>query len=83
MFTKVYTPGSVAAVQGRLGGIELFVCNNYAHKVTRHIVGRGPKFRAWANHTMLKRDLEIPDGIAISHDRSLELVGVVDSAVTC
>ena len=50
------------------GRISLLVCNNYTHQVTRHVVDKRWGYRAWKNRVLLKRGLDIPDGVALSHD---------------
>ena len=67
-FCRIKTPGSVAARRMRGGQVELLICNNYVHRVTRHVIA--PRFGhlAWRNHILLKQGLEIPDGIAVSGD---------------
>ena len=63
------TPGSVAVRKDWWGKISLLVCNNYAHRVTRHVVDPRSGYKAKSNGILVQRDLDIPDGIAISHDR--------------
>ncbi|AZO69460.1 hypothetical protein EJ075_14930 [Mesorhizobium sp. M6A.T.Cr.TU.016.01.1.1] len=67
LFCKLKTPGSVAARHESRGRVSLLVCNNYRDRVTRHVVDRWG-YRAWKNQALLKRGLNIPDGIALSHD---------------
>ena len=64
---RLDTPGSVAVRRERSGLLSLMVCNNFSHRVTRHLLGP-PSYRAWRNEVALTRGLEIPDGIAFSHD---------------
>lgn len=59
-------PGSVAARSLGEGHYELLVCNNFANTVTRHLVdGTGALVRG---EVVLRRWLDIPDGLALSHD---------------
>lgn len=67
-FCKLKTPGSIAVKQESYGRVSLLVCNNYRHQVTRHVVSRRWGYRALWNQALLKRGLDIPDGIALSHD---------------
>lgn len=65
---KLNSPGSVVVRQETHGRVSLLVCNNYAHLVTRHVVNRWLGYRATSNQPFLKLGLDIPDGIALSHD---------------
>ena len=67
LFRKLRAPGSVAVRREASGLLSLLVCNSYAHRVTRHVLGP-PSYRAWWSRILLKRGLDIPDGIALSHD---------------
>lgn len=68
LFRKLKTPGSVAVRQESHGRYSLLVCNNYTHRVTRHVVNRRLGHRATRNQLLLRQGLDIPDGIAVSHD---------------
>ncbi len=68
LFCKLRTPGSIAVRRESPSRISLLVCNNYTHRVTRHVVDRRLGYRALSNQVLLKRGLDIPDGIALSHD---------------
>ncbi len=68
LFCKLKTPGSIAVMNESGGRISLLVCNNYTHQVTRHAVDKRWGYRAWKNQVLLKRGLDIPDGVALSHD---------------
>ncbi len=67
-FCRIKTPGSVAARRLRGGQVEVLICNNYAHRVTRHVVAARLGYLNWRNHILLKQGLDIPDGIAVSAD---------------
>lgn len=68
----VRTPGSVAVRPLAPGVAELLVCNNYVHEVTRHVVARTtPGVSGWAvveSDVLLRAELDVPDGIAVSPD---------------
>ncbi|PDQ20487.1 hypothetical protein CN311_13880 [Mesorhizobium sanjuanii] len=68
LFCKLKTPGSVAVRHESWGRVSLLVCNNYRNRVTRHVVNRWWGYRASKNQLLLKHGLDIPDGIALSHD---------------
>jgi hypothetical protein len=64
----VSSPGSVSVV-GRDGGArELLVCNNAGHSVTRHSMERGGG-SARSGKLLLKKWLNLPDGLCVSSDR--------------
>ena len=67
-FCKLNTPGSVVVLHEPRGSISLLVCNNYTHVVTRHVAIRWLGYRTSRNRPLLGNGLDIPDGIAISHD---------------
>jgi len=66
-FCKLETPGSIAVRREVNGKLSLLVCNNYAHRVTRHVLSRR-SYRPWRNRVLLKRGLDLPDGLALSHN---------------
>ncbi|HET7716663.1 MAG TPA: hypothetical protein VFK86_13650, partial [Bauldia sp.] len=65
-FRDVVSPGSVAATPVGRDCYQVFVCNNFAHRVTRHRLkwARSPKIRK--NKVLIAAGLSIPDGIAVS-----------------
>lgn len=60
------SPGSVSAATIAPGIVELLVCNNYVHRITRHLLDRQADFEPIASEVLLKSGLEVPDGIAQS-----------------
>jgi DNA-binding beta-propeller fold protein YncE len=64
----IITPGSVAALARDDGAIDLLVCNNYANRVTRHVLDRRSDLAATVDETLLQRGLDVPDGICFSPD---------------
>ncbi|MEP7206433.1 MAG: hypothetical protein ABI920_05800 [Casimicrobiaceae bacterium] len=68
-------PGSVTA--SSIGGdrYELLVCNNYIHRVSRHVVERNEKGLVLESHEILLGEgLSVPDGVAI--DRRREWIAI-------
>lgn len=66
----VRSPGSVAVRRLSSGLVEVYVCNNYVHEVTRHVVARAAD-GGWTvvdAELLLRAQLAIPDGIAVSPD---------------
>lgn len=64
----VETPGSVAVLPVADGLVEVFVCNNFGHRVTRHLVDLVDR-RTLESDVAVSSGLLIPDGIAVSPDR--------------
>nr|WP_329689974.1 hypothetical protein [Caldimonas sp.] len=62
----VRAPGSVAAIALDSGALELAVCNNSAHYVTRHILRDGRDLEIDGEDIFLEAGLDIPDGICYS-----------------
>ncbi len=65
---SIYTPGSVAAFPLGPDTVELLVCNNYSNVVTRHMLDRRHEFASLGDAILLRRGLDVPDGICISPD---------------
>ena len=67
-FCRVKTPGSVAARHEPGGLVSILVCNNYSHRVSRHVVDPRDGYRVIESNVLARRGLKVPDGIALSHD---------------
>jgi hypothetical protein len=67
-FCRLKSPGSIAARREPGGRVSLLVCNNYTHRVTQHVVDPAAGYRVRRNSVLMARSLDIPDGIAVSHD---------------
>ncbi len=65
----VSTPGSVAATRVAADLFEVLVCNNYVHRVTRHLVDLRDGCRVLGAEVVAASGLQIPDGVAVSRDR--------------
>lgn len=59
----VKTPGSVSAVPVGADLIELAVCNNYVHHVSRHLVDRRAHYAPIASEVLIRDGVTIPDGV--------------------
>lgn len=71
----VASPGSVMANPLAPGLFELLVCNNYVHRVTRHVIDTsGPVPQLVSNRVLVAAGLSVPDGVALSPDRRVLLV---------
>jgi hypothetical protein len=62
----VRSPGSVVAQRLTSRLVEITVCNNFAHDVTRYVLDRACEWRIVFAERLLARDLAIPDGVALS-----------------
>lgn len=62
----ISTPGSVSLRPLGDGLIELLICNNYVHTVTRHYLDRDG-FSIVGSETVLRQGLNVPDGVTYSH----------------
>ena len=60
----VGTPGSLSAIPIGLDFVELLVCNNYLHHVSRHLLDRRNGYAMLAADLLLDGGLELPDGVA-------------------
>jgi hypothetical protein len=67
-FRWMRSPGSVVVRHEEGGLFSLLTCNNYSHRVTRHVLDRARDYRLVRKGVFLRRGLIIPDGIALSHD---------------
>ena len=64
----VFTPGSVSVVQGEGGRCELLICNNYADTISRHVLDRNGDCSILESEVLLKKWLNLPDGVCASRD---------------
>ncbi len=62
---RISSPGSVVVTRLPRGSIRILVCNNYARRVTEHLVSPKLGFFCWRNKHLLREGLNIPDGIAV------------------
>ena len=60
------TPGSVSAVPIGLDLVELILCNNYVHHVSRHMVDRRNGYALIASEILSHDGMDVPDGVAHS-----------------
>ena len=60
------TPGSVSITRKNQNLYEAFICNNYAHRVTRHLIDLSDGVYLRKNEILLNKWLAIPDGIAVN-----------------
>lgn len=67
-------PGSVSAFPIGMGLVELLVCNNHVHQVSRHLVDRRCSYAVRASESLVSAGLQLPDGVA--HSRSGRWIAV-------
>jgi len=65
---RIFSPGSVAVIKNEQGLNEVLVCNNYAHTVTKHLLESGSTWKIKKSEVLLRKCLEVPDGITVSND---------------
>jgi hypothetical protein len=70
----ISSPGSVAVSRLNDEYVDVLVCNNYRHHVSRHILHRSNRFEAMSEVRLFEHGLRVPDGIAISADGDLVAV---------
>lgn len=63
---QVVTPGSLSVSPIGLGLVDLLVCNNYAHRVSRHLLDGRDDYAVLASEVLLDEGLAVPDGVAHS-----------------
>jgi DNA-binding beta-propeller fold protein YncE len=67
----IRTPGSLASFALGPDTTELLVCHNYSNVVTRHVLDRRRGYASVRDEVLLRRGLDVPDGICISADGAL------------
>ena len=65
---SIRNPGSVASFPLGPDALELLVCHNYSNVVTRHVLDRRHGFASVQDDVLLRRGLQVPDGICFSSD---------------
>lgn len=70
LFRKLESPGSLCLAAHDRERAEVLVCNNYAHRITRHVIPLNGRLRPSWNSIHLDQGFQIPDGIAMTSDRS-------------
>ncbi len=67
---RLHTPGSVCVVRNKANALcEILVCNNFKHRVTRHVVNVAGGRSLPRNRILLQSGLNLPDGITVSPDK--------------
>jgi len=63
------SPGSVSVIRKDQALSELLICNNSGHSVTRHLLDCTTGCSVKSSEVLLKKWLNLPDGVCVSHDR--------------
>jgi hypothetical protein len=71
-------PGSVLVRRGDAGECTIFVCSNWVDTVTRHVLEADGELAT--GEVVAQRRLELPDGVALSHDGAWLAVSSHDSS---
>ncbi len=66
---RLSSPGSVSVIRIDAHRHEVLICDNYAHKVTRHLIDERENLRVTSNEVLLSKGLNIPDGVAVNMGR--------------
>ncbi len=79
VFCKLKTPGSLAVTREPNGKLSLFACNNHAHQVTKHSLGRrsfraSPSLGPDTGPTGILKDVSYPHGLRFTPDGRYLLV---------
>ena len=69
LFRMRFSPGSVDLYQTDADGYRVLVGNNFSNVVISYSLEPGKGFRVGYEGVLLRRGLEVPDGISISSDR--------------
>ena len=77
----VATPGSISVHPIGLGLIELLVCNNYVHHVSRHLIDLRDRYHVVASESLISAGLHVPGGVA--HSPSGRWIAVSNHAGHC
>ena len=64
---SISTPGSVAIIRNEAGLCEALICNNFANRVTKHLLDL--REEDTLSKVLLKKWLDVPDGISLSKER--------------
>jgi DNA-binding beta-propeller fold protein YncE len=67
--TLIESPGSVVLASSEPDRHEVLVCNNHIHTVTRHQFDPEAEHILVGSKVVLRKWLNVPDGVAVSHDR--------------
>jgi hypothetical protein len=63
------SPGSVSVNMLSRGRYEVLICDNFGHKITRHMVTTAGCYSVQDSSVLLQKHIDIPDGICVSNDR--------------
>ena len=67
-FADIYGPGSVTVLRREEAAAEVLVCNNWGNCVTRTRLTRRDRWTVSDSRISLQHLLDLPDGVAASHD---------------
>jgi len=65
---QISTPGSVFVSGTQAGCCDVLICNNYVNSVTRHRLDLNDGCSIKSSEPLLKKWLDVPDGICLSGD---------------
>ncbi|MDZ4401212.1 hypothetical protein [Prosthecobacter sp.] len=70
LLRRLNSPGSLCVLSASDDQVEILVCNNYSHRITRHVIPIHAGLCRPQNDIFLNQGFQIPDGIAINPDKS-------------
>jgi hypothetical protein len=62
----IYSPGAVSVIRKDQKIYEVLLCNNYANRVTKHVIDLNGGFSLKSDEVLLKKWLDFPDGVSVS-----------------
>ena len=62
----IYSPGAVSVIRKDKEVYEMLLCNNYADRVTKHVIDLNGSFSVKSDDVLLKKWLNFPDGVSVS-----------------
>jgi hypothetical protein len=71
-FEYLSQPGSLAIIRDEAAPVEVLICNNKSHTVTRHVLESDP-LKVRSSDILLGRLLDYPDSVAVSNDNWLAI----------
>jgi len=70
LFQDINSPGSVCILTQDDKEVDILVCNNYNHKISRHLIPLTNRWKFVKNSIFLQKGFNVPDGIAINKEKT-------------
>jgi len=62
----IHSPGAVSVIRKDQELYEVLLCNNYANRVTKHVIDLNGGYSLKSDEVLLKKWLDFPDGMSVS-----------------